>query len=138
MEVGHKGLLAAILEHDRDVNEHFGLEAFQLAEPKGPLLHVACAKGRQEIANILIAHGAKVTERNAYNETPMIIACRLKYDPIINDLIRAGSDVEHAIGYYQAKASKITTILDYATRWKLYQTVTERLPSEGFGDYHYP
>ena len=32
--------------------------------------------------------------------------------------------MEHAIGYYQAKASEISTILDYATRWKVYKALT--------------
>ena len=119
VEVGHNGLCKAILEYVVIVNQN-GLETFQLAEERGPLLHTACSFGRDEVANILIAYGANINEKNCYNETPMIIACKKQRVLLIYDLIRAGSDVQHAISYYQKGSSDINDILQYASRWKVY------------------
>ncbi|XP_074596331.1 uncharacterized protein LOC141851486 [Brevipalpus obovatus] len=55
-------------------------------------LHYAAAKGRYEIAVLLLRRGGNVRSKNRYGQTPLHLACHSGNEDIVREMINAGSD----------------------------------------------
>lgn len=59
-----------------------------------PLHHAIALKGSLAIIDILLAAGADPNLRNAYEESPLMVACSVRSPGIAERLIQAGADVQ--------------------------------------------
>jgi len=76
-------LLSTEIDINKDLDEH-GATA----------LHWAAVKGQKEIAEMLLAKGAKLGLRNRYGDTPMYLAVAFRHKDIVELLLSKGTSVD--------------------------------------------
>lgn len=62
-------------------------------DPNDPALSVACQRGYEDIATLLLAHGVNPNVGNIYGRSPLMSAISFGHEKIISLLLKYGSDV---------------------------------------------
>lgn len=100
---GPDRLLAAIEENlsDKDLEAHLehGDDLITVTDNNGfTALHLAAKKGRRRLVELLVHHGADVTLKNRFNETPLLIAIKAARCDIIEELAEHEGSIKVLFG----------------------------------------
>lgn len=89
--LGNSDTVRELLFAGADVNR--AVDNFPGSPEEGSTaLHLACGKGSEAIATLLIESGATINARTASGKTPLMIASLLGHTEIVNLLMTAGAD----------------------------------------------
>ncbi len=92
-EKGNTSIAGELLDHGADVNA-------QDPVTKTTALHAAASNGNIHMVQLLIRRHAKTDTRNQFNETALELAIQGEFEPVVTQLVNAGSpiDIFAAIG----------------------------------------